>query len=129
LCYAALRFLIEFIRAPESDLILVRPVLGLKTIQWVLMGIIIIGMMILVLREWKSEPLNEVLPPGRISVFRQAMLIVLIAFLVILVRKWFTSGEFTVILSIVSLVIIIILGKISLWLIRSGFRHKMKFQE
>jgi len=55
LCYGILRFFVEFVRAPESNFFTGQFFVGLKVIQWLVMGAILPGLVILVVKESKAK--------------------------------------------------------------------------
>ncbi|NTV82906.1 MAG: prolipoprotein diacylglyceryl transferase [Bacteroidales bacterium] len=119
LCYASLRFITEFVRAPESDLVLGKLFFGLKGIQWILLLVTLAGVIILVLRELQHRPSLTAKQLFPVTLFRQAMLLLFISSLALSGRNWFTNREFTLILVFLIPVSIFMLGKISLSLIKS----------
>jgi phosphatidylglycerol:prolipoprotein diacylglycerol transferase len=119
LCYSALRFITEFVRAPESDLVLGKLFFGMKSIQWILLLVTLAGMIILVLRELQHRHAGKVIQLLPVTLFRQAMLLLFISSLALSGRNWFTNGEFRLILVFLIPVGIFMLGKISLSLNKS----------
>ena len=97
-CYALLRFLIEFVRDPGSSFVLSRIFLGLKEIQWVLATFVISGFLILIIRERGYS--NSFKVPGqiRISTARRISLLILLGCITITGRNWFTALELAAIL-------------------------------
>jgi prolipoprotein diacylglyceryltransferase len=97
LCYAFLRFLVEFVRDPESNFILTQVFLGMKILQWLILGTLLAGVFILIIRESKfSEADLKGKEPGKQlhdSGWRQVFLSTLLSVIVLAGRKWFDPLE------------------------------------
>jgi prolipoprotein diacylglyceryltransferase len=98
LCYASLRFLIEFVRDPASSFILTEVFLGLKILQWLILGAILLGILILVFRESKEKSFSLGFKPIYISDLRQVFLVILLSVIVFVGRKWFDRLELLMIM-------------------------------
>jgi prolipoprotein diacylglyceryltransferase len=112
LSYAMLRFLMEFIRAPESSFVLVSVYAGLKAIQWVILAVILSGLAVLIIRETKAR--SKAVFAGAIQVkpFRQFLLVAFFIAVAFSGRKWFSSTEFTVMQIFLIPVVFIMIGKV-----------------
>jgi prolipoprotein diacylglyceryltransferase len=128
LCYSVIRFIIEFVRAPESDLILARSFLGLKSVQWILLICALILLALIIVREVRSRPQHMPLQHHDVSRFRQAALLIFISSFALLSRNFFPGRGFDLILLFLVLAWLFILGKIVHYLIKSGLFHKVRFQ-
>jgi len=98
LCYAGLRFLVEFVRDPESSFSLTQVFFGLKIIQWIIMIFIISGIVLLVAREKNTKRGPVIYRPLRISNFRLTILTLFLYSVVLAGRNWFTSTELSLLL-------------------------------
>lgn len=98
LCYAGLRFFVEFVRAPETNAFVGGFFWGLKIIQWLLLGAILPGILMLVYRESKAKPASAFSPVVYVSNKREAMLTILLIIIVFTGRKWFDLMESTTIM-------------------------------
>ncbi len=98
LCYAVLRFVVEFVRAPETNAFTGGYIWGLKVIQWLLMGAILPGTFILIYRELKTKSFSVVSPPIHVSERRQVILIILLSMIVFTGRRWFDLMELNTIM-------------------------------
>ena len=93
LCYALLRFLIEFVRDPESSFIMTEVLFGLKVIQWVIIAATLFGILILIFRESKRfEALSDS------KNHRNGLLLIIISMIVFSGRKWFDPLELSAII-------------------------------
>jgi prolipoprotein diacylglyceryltransferase len=122
LSYALLRFLIEFVRDPESSFVLAQVFFGMKIIQWILIGAIIPGLLILFFRESNSRSLVVSNVKYFYSGFRQVLLSIFLIILTISGRNWFTPIELSAILLFLLPVIIILNIKIYKKCSVAGFR-------
>ena len=122
LCYAVLRFFVEFVRAPESNFFAGQFFGGLKILQWLIMGAILLGLFILILRESKAKTISAVSRLVHLSDLRQVVLTILLSIIVFYSRKWFDPLELSTILLFLIPVIIILSVKIYRRYSVAGFR-------
>ena len=123
LCYALLRFLVEFIRDPESSFVMTHVSFGIKAIQWAIMGFMVAGGSILAIREKGTKPASTVPPPIFISNSRQVLLAVFLCIITFPWLQWFTLLERSMILLFMVPVILVILVKVY----QGCSRHAMSF--
>jgi phosphatidylglycerol:prolipoprotein diacylglycerol transferase len=128
LCYSVIRFFIEFVRAPESDLILASSFLGLKSVQWILLSCALMLLALIMVREARFRAQQMPLHNHNVSRFRQAALLIFTSSFALLSGNFFTGREFALILLFLVLTWLFILGKIAHYLFKSGLFHKVKFQ-
>ncbi len=98
LCYAVLRFFVEFVRAPETNFFTGQIFGGLKIIQWMILGAFVSGLFLLIILEKKGKSSSSV---SRIIVptnFRKVVLASILCIIVISARKWFSFLEYSTIL-------------------------------
>ncbi len=93
LCYGALRFVVEFVRAPETNFHTGLFFLGLKIIQWMIICAWVPVLFLLIYRESKAEKISMVTQPDPVSQLRQVMLTIFLLVLLFLGRHWFTVVE------------------------------------
>ena len=98
LCYAVLRFFVEFVRAPETNFFTGQFFWGLKTIQWLILGIMLPMALTLIFRELKTKPFSAVSSPIHVSDLRQILLTIFLSILVFTGRKWFDPLELSTIM-------------------------------
>jgi phosphatidylglycerol:prolipoprotein diacylglycerol transferase len=122
LCYATLRFLIEFIRAPESSIILTQVFFGTKVLQWIILVVIISGGFLLYIREKSKNYLTPVNSVIHISMSRQLMLILFLCIIVIAGRNWFSLLELATISLFLPPVILLMVIRLYKIISVAGFR-------
>ena len=122
LCYLVLRFFVEFVRAPETNFFTGQVFLGLKIIQWLLIGGILPGFCFLIFREIKTKSIITFSPLVRVTDFRQAALVILLSFIILTGRKWFDLLELSTIILFFVIVIITFSIKINQKYSVAGFR-------
>jgi phosphatidylglycerol:prolipoprotein diacylglycerol transferase len=122
LCYATLRFFVEFVRAPETNYFTGHFFLGMKIIQWIILGAIIPGVLFLWYRETRGASSEASIRPFRISGLRQVLLTAVLSLIIFLGRNWFDRLEFVTIL--VFLILYLVVGAIKIYRFYSvaGFR-------
>lgn len=98
LCYATLRFLIEFVRDPASSFVLVKLSYGLKSIQLLILAVMIAGTLTLIYRESKTRTFKLTNKPNHSTFFRMIVLIGILCIIVLVGRGWFTILELSTIL-------------------------------
>jgi phosphatidylglycerol:prolipoprotein diacylglycerol transferase len=98
LCYAPLRFLVEFVRDPFSGLLLSENFLGLKRVQWVMLLFMAIGVVILFYREKRSRAPTVAPSSVKVRPLREFLLIACVSAFVIGGRNWFSRVELNAIL-------------------------------
>jgi prolipoprotein diacylglyceryltransferase len=128
LCYLVLRFFVEFVRAPETNFFAGHLFMGLKIIQWFILGAILPGLLILFFKEEKAKILILKSLPGRqaglrlcafavkekenfvkqtyVSDLRQIIFTVLLSIFILAGRKWFDLLELSTIILLFVIVII-----------------------
>jgi phosphatidylglycerol:prolipoprotein diacylglycerol transferase len=122
LCYAVLRFFVEFVRAPESDFFAGQFFWGLKVIQWLIMGAFIAGLFILIIREKKGKASSLVCKLIGPTEFRQVFLTSILCMIVLFGRKWFSFLEYSTILLFLIPVILVLSVKLYQRHSVAGFR-------
>ena len=125
-CYAGLRFMIEFLRSPDADLVMGRNFHGLKSVQWLLLAILLIGMALLVAREYYHKPINKDTELCRATKLRQVALVIATTSIALFMRKLFTGREYTIIIVFLIPVNAYMLGKIIYWVAKSPHYAKLK---
>jgi len=122
LCYAVLRFFIEFVRAPETNFFTGQFFWGLKVIQWLIVGVIFPGLLVLIFRESKAKSFSVFSRQIHVPDLRQVVLAILLSIIVISGRKWFDPQE----LSTIALFLIPVIITLSVKMYRrysiAGFR-------
>jgi phosphatidylglycerol:prolipoprotein diacylglycerol transferase len=98
LSYTFLRFLIEFVRDPDSSFVLVKMFFGLKAIQWIILAVMIAGSLVLIYREARGGEQNITIVPGNNHAWRRAFLMFLMWAAALTGKNWFTELEYFVIL-------------------------------
>lgn len=98
LCYAVLRFSIEFVRAPESNGFAGEFFFGLKTVQWLILGAIMIGFPVLLIRESHARQVSSATLPFYVPELRQGLMVVMLGTIVYLGRNWFDLMEMATIM-------------------------------
>lgn len=122
LSYAVLRFLIEFVRAPESSIILTRVFLGIKLLQWIILTVIISGGTLLIHREAKARHSAQTSNTTVISDSRQVILLLSLCCIVIAGRNWFSFLELAIISLFLPPVIILMVIRLYKRISVAGFR-------
>jgi prolipoprotein diacylglyceryltransferase len=135
--YAVLRFLVEFVRAPESNFFTGQFFWGLKIIQWLILGAVLPGLIILFFKEKFAKILisdsshhsalavkdkRNLTSKNHISDLRQVILTILLSIFVLVIRKWFDPLEISVIVIFLLPVVIILSVKIFRSHSVAGFR-------
>ena len=98
LCYALLRFLVEFFRDPFSNLMLADSFHGLKGIQVVLLFVMVACLITLVVREKRNRPSPVGLPDLKTAPLRELLLVACMTAIVVAGKNWFTQNELKTIL-------------------------------
>ncbi len=98
LCYAVLRFFIEFVRAPESNLFAGSFFWGIRIIQWMGLAAILIMTAVLYYRERGTKAVVAAIQPSGHTDLRHFILCMIYAILVFSARKWFDILEFSTIM-------------------------------
>jgi len=122
LCYAVLRFFVEFVRAPETDFFAGQIYRELKIIQWLILVAFILGIVTLILLEKKRKASSVVSGPIRLTDFRLVFLTAILCMMVFCARNWFTLLELSTILLILIPVVIVLSVKIYRRYSVAGFR-------
>ena len=106
LCMAVFRFIIEFFRHPTSNLNLANTLLGLKTIQWII--ILLVGFLIyILLRKGVEKITNQETP----ITHRNLVIVAILAVAVFLLKGRFTPEEMVVLHAQIALASIITIYK------------------
>lgn len=122
LCYAALRFFVEFVRAPETSFFAGKVILGLKIIQWYILLGFLAGLIILVIREGKSKTSLQVTKAVSPSDSRLMSLALLLCGIIFFGIRWFTFLEISTILCGMIPVIIVLMVSVYRRNTIAGFR-------
>lgn len=93
LCYAILRFLVEFVRDPASSFVLNEQYYGLKAIQWVLIAFLIAGVVIILLMESKKKRTRSNYSDTKVSIFNLGMLTGFLWLIALIGKNWLTDLE------------------------------------
>ena len=89
------RFIIDFFRAPMSNVFLEKTFLGLQMLQWILLSLIIIGSFFLFRREQK-QIISEKEQEFPIRIERNLAFIVLFSLFIFSIRNWLKTEEIAV---------------------------------
>jgi phosphatidylglycerol:prolipoprotein diacylglycerol transferase len=122
LCYAVLRFFIEFVRAPETNFFAGQFFWGLKIVQWLITVAFVSGLVTLIIRERKGKVSSFVSGPVRVTDSRMVFLTAVLCIYVLYARNWFTFLELSTILLILIPVIIVLSVKLYRRYSIAGFR-------
>ena len=122
LCYAVLRFFVEFVRAPETDFFAGQFFGGFKIVQWLTAMAFVSGFFVLILLEKKRKTSSVVSVVIPLTDFRLFFLATVLCILVFYARKWFTFLELSTILLIQIPVIILLSVKLYHRYSVAGFR-------
>lgn len=122
LSYVLLRFFIEFLRDPDSSFVLVNQFYGMKSLQWILLAVLLIGLLILIFRELNNRKNYSISGTRNIQDFRLVLLIGLMFLITIAGKDWFTDLELLTIIVFLILVIIATFIRIYRKLTVPGFR-------
>ena len=122
LSYALLRFLIEFVRDPESSFMMTQVFLGMKIIQWLLLTTIIIGTLLLIIRETKAKSGTKLFQSFKETYLKQVLLTLFICSIVFIWRRWFALTELFTITFFLIPAIILLCAKLNRRVSVAGFR-------
>ena len=122
ICYGVLRIIVEFVRTPETNFFTGQFFCGLKVIQWLILGAILPGFIILILKESDAKPVLVVSRPNYVSDMRQVLLAILLSILVFTGRRWFDPLELFTIVFFYIPAIVALLFKLYLRYSVAGFR-------
>ncbi len=98
LCYGIMRFFMEFMVDPTSNLLAGKGLWGINLVQWFILAAFFPALIMLYFREKISTPETTENLVARSSDFRQIVLMMLIAMIVFPRRSWFDLLEFSMIL-------------------------------
>ncbi len=125
LCYAMLRFLVEFVRAPESSFVMAQDYSGLKTIQWVIMAVMVTGLIFLIGREKRQDHDLLIIKQMRMPASRQVVMVVFFTVVAYSGRNWFTPVEMSLILLFLLPVLVFTILRMSVIVTKDGIRLKL----
>ncbi|MHC1777723.1 MAG: prolipoprotein diacylglyceryl transferase [Lentimicrobium sp.] len=123
--YASFRFVLEFVRQSPGDGFIFETFLGIKTLQWILLGTTVLMALFLILRESRAVTRNFIASTARpVSLKREFFLFALILILVPMISGWLDPFEKMVIYLFTVPILLLFAGEIYFRMTVPGLRWK-----